>query len=69
MTRAVKSVPIGPLSSRSADNKHWVEPKRDFPVPTKVCNSTATGTYHGPQWNLRPGAEAHKQFKSSGQGC
>lgn len=65
-----KSVRIGPLSSRSTNNKHWVEPKRDYPVPVKVCNATSKEPYTGEgSMAYRPGALDYRRYGSFGQGC
>ncbi len=69
MTRSTKSVmAIGPLTAGGV-GAHWVEPRHDFPEPRRIVNATSTGIYTGPAWNIRPGAEAHKQFSSRGFGC
>lgn len=65
MTRAT-SVSIGPLSQRSKSNGHFAPAPADFQPPSKHCNASMGGRYTGPAWNLRPGAETHKQFKSKG---
>lgn len=65
-----KSVPIGPLSGRSANNKHWLEPKRDYPVPTVIRNATSRELYTGEKAiAYRPGALDYRQYHSVGQGC
>lgn len=71
-----KSVPIGPLSSKSTGNRHWVEPKRKFPEPTKVCNSlmptmtpAETARLQMLSRPARPGAEQHAQYCSHGTLC
>lgn len=33
-------------------------------VPQRICNAAMPNGYRGTTWNLRPGAEDHKQFKS-----
>lgn len=65
MTRRKGTLAIGPLSPGGI-GAHWVEPKHNFPAPRVVVNATSTGVYTGESWNLRPGAEAHKRFKSVG---
>lgn len=59
---------IGPLSPKGK-GKHWVEPKHNFPAPVTICNASSTGLYAGPRWNIRPGAELHKQYPSRGIRC
>lgn len=48
--------------------KSWLPPKEVFSAPSRVTNATTSGTYTGEVWRLRPGAEAHKQFRSVGLG-
>lgn len=69
MSRDKKSVlALGPLSP-GGEGQHWIEPKHDFPAPRVIVNATSTGIYAGPSWNIRPGGETHKQYRSRGHGC
>lgn len=71
MTKPTKSVPIGPLSRKSTGNRHWVEPKREFPLPSKHCNAVMREPLVLDKlWvsPARPGAD-HSHLQSKGQGC
>jgi hypothetical protein len=65
-------VPIGPLSPRSTNARHFVPEPVYFPRPNLVCNSVMPNmtveearrlTGSGP---ARPGADQHRQYRSRG---
>lgn len=68
MSRPKRVVTIGPLSP-NGPGKHYIPEREHFDVPSRVTNASSVQPYTGTAWNLRPGAEAHKQFKSKGVQC
>lgn len=69
-----KMLAIGPLSRNSAALPHYLPREHSFAglEPTKVCNASSVGTLVlGPAWAdpVRPGADQHRRYQSSGIRC
>jgi hypothetical protein len=58
---------IGPLSPGGV-GAHHVQPRSDFPIPTRITNAGTQGVYTGENWQTRPGSD-HSHLKSRGHGC
>jgi len=60
-----KQLNIGPLSP-SGPGSHFFAPRVQLDVPQRITNSSSRAPYVPPTWNVREGADDHKQFKRRG---
>ena len=56
----------GLYEATEAGQKHNSQPSTP---PRTFCNATTTGTYTGPAWTLRAGADRAAAIPSRGTGC
>lgn len=56
----------GLYEATEAGQKHNSEPSTP---PRTFCNATTNGTYTGPSWTLRAGADRASSIPSRGTGC